>query len=415
MEVSFTDNLSGVHHIQVWFDHPIRDGVRLAIGSGSDPGWLVAGTNKNGTFRFAVQFPPFAATGDWVFSRLSATDYAGNFLNILEAEIASRGFPTKMSVTSASSNQPPTANAGSDQTVTSGQLVTLTGSGSDPEGQAMTFTWTQIQGPTVSMGNSNSATASFTAPQITASTVLRFRLTVSDGSLTTEAFVNITVNPASSPTIFFAQFANGAGTTSDIVLTNPSATTVTGTLEMYDDNGGALSTGFIGAGQQSRLPFFLPPYGAITFGTDGQGSLATGSARVVSSGTLGGVIRFAIPGIGIAGVGDSQAFTGAIVPVRRRANEIDTGVAITAVGDGGTLTLTLRNYSGTQVAATSLTLTTNGHMARFIDELFPGVDTSDFDGTLTVTASGASRVAIVGLELGNVPGQFTTLPVTSLR
>jgi hypothetical protein len=117
MEVSFTDDLSGVRIVQVWFDHPSRDGVRLATGSGADPGWLVAGTNKSGTFRFTIDFPAFAATGDWVMSRLRATDYASNMINLSEQDIVQRGYPTKVTVTSQPVNQPPTANVGPDQTV----------------------------------------------------------------------------------------------------------------------------------------------------------------------------------------------------------------------------------------------------------------------------------------------------------
>src|SRR5437867_8385012 len=70
--------------------------------------------------------------------------------------------------------------------------------------------------------NVNSANATFSAPQVTGSTTLRFKLTVSDGSLSADAFVNVTVTPAvtiSPTTMLFAQFANGSGITSDVVLT----------------------------------------------------------------------------------------------------------------------------------------------------------------------------------------------------
>ncbi len=56
----------------------------------------------------------------------------------------------------------------------------------------------------------------------------------------------------------------------------------------------------------------------------------------------------------------------------------------------------------------------NGHLARFIDELFPEADTADFTGTLTVTAVGGT-IAATAIELGNQLGQFTTLPVNPLQ
>jgi len=50
-------------------------------------------------------------------------------------------------------------------------------------------------------------------------------------------------------------------------------------------------------------------------------------------------------------------------------------------------------------------LFTNGHLALFIDELFPDADTTEFEGTLTVTAQSGQVVATV-LELGAEPGQL---------
>ena len=41
-------------------------------------------------------------------------------------------------------------------------------------------------------------------------------------------------------------------------------------------------------------------------------------------------------------------------------------------------------------------------------------DTNDFEGTLVVEVTGG-EVAATALELGNQPGQFTTLPVTPLQ
>ncbi|NDF35007.1 MAG: hypothetical protein EB154_03935 [Nitrosopumilaceae archaeon] len=48
-------------------------------------------------------------------------------------------------------NQPPTADAGPDQSVEKGDEVTLDGSGTDPDGDALTYRWTQIDGPIVEL------------------------------------------------------------------------------------------------------------------------------------------------------------------------------------------------------------------------------------------------------------------------
>ena len=87
-------------------------------------------------------------------------------------------------------------------------------------------------------------------------------------------------------------------------------------------------------------------------------------------------------------------------------------IAIATEGDT-VVTLTLQNSSGVAVESRTISISANGHKAAFIDELFPSVVQSTFEGTLIATAT--SKVAVVGLELGSTPGQFTTLPVTPLQ
>ena len=89
----------------------------------------------------------------------------------------------------------PNAIAGSNQTVSSGALVTLNGSGSnDPDGDALTYSWTQTLGSPVSLNNADSASASFTAPTVSSDSLLRFELAVSDpAGLIDTATVSVTV------------------------------------------------------------------------------------------------------------------------------------------------------------------------------------------------------------------------------
>ncbi len=96
----------------------------------------------------------------------------------------------------APTNQAPTADAGGEQTVSGGSRVTLDGSGSsDPEGGSLSYQWTLIAGPTVTLEDAGTAQASFIAPN--EDTTLRFSLSVEDeaGATDTES-VNVVVTAA---------------------------------------------------------------------------------------------------------------------------------------------------------------------------------------------------------------------------
>ncbi len=83
-------------------------------------------------------------------------------------------------------NRAPTANAGTDQTVDPGATVTLLGSGSDPDGDALAYGWEQLPAsesletakPSVTLNNSSSTRPTFTAPS--GPRTLTFKLTVTD-------------------------------------------------------------------------------------------------------------------------------------------------------------------------------------------------------------------------------------------
>lgn len=77
-------------------------------------------------------------------------------------------------------NQAPLANAGDNQTINEQILVTLTGIGTDNDGTITTYQWQQLSGIDVNLSNTELATATFIAPDISQNEDLTFELTVTD-------------------------------------------------------------------------------------------------------------------------------------------------------------------------------------------------------------------------------------------
>ena len=95
-------------------------------------------------------------------------------------------------------NQPPTAVAGSPQTVNEETEVTLNGTASNDldTTDTLTYAWTQTGGsPTVSLSDATAASPTFTAPNLIENTPFTFSLTVNDGtvdSAPSEVIITIT-------------------------------------------------------------------------------------------------------------------------------------------------------------------------------------------------------------------------------
>jgi len=125
-----------------------------------------------------------------------ATDTVLSFqLTVTDNEDGSSNATVSVTVAVQNANQLPTADAGLNQSVTEGDAVSLDGTASsDSDGIIAAYSWTQIAGPTITLGGVATATPGFTAPDVTADTVLSFQLTITDndGGIDT-AVVSITV------------------------------------------------------------------------------------------------------------------------------------------------------------------------------------------------------------------------------
>ena len=226
-----------------------------------------------------------------------------------------------------------------------------------------------------------------------------------------------------SQSLDFAHFANGSSVTSDLVIVNVGTQPVRPSIHFYDKAGDLIDaelvveiTGdrMVRADGTLSLLTEMEPLGEITISTHGRGELVTGSARVEADGPIGGVLRFNIPGIGVAGVGSSRPLRDAVFPVRRVEEGINTGAAIRNLGDDPISVTCQLSQEGIGREEAEIPLAANGQAALFINELFPGTDTSNFVGSVRCSAPAESLFAGVALEMDFDHAIFTTLPVVSV-
>ena len=169
-------------------------------------------------------------------------------------------------------NDPPTADAGADQIVAEEAAVQLNGSGTDPEGEVLTYRWTQVRGLTMALNDATSPAPAFTAPtQLIADATLVFELVVTDASGATSApdAVTITVQAGDNdppvfdaPSYAFTLAENKAGHPSPVALghvlaLDPEGEAVTyaltagdGSRFAVDATSGALT--YIGPGEDAE-------------------------------------------------------------------------------------------------------------------------------------------------------------------
>ena len=156
--------------------------------------------------------------------------------------------PNTVLVTVRTDSDAPTAWAGPDQIVARGATVVLDGSGSfDPEGETLSYTWTQFGGtPTVTLDDPTVARPTFAAPRgLTTNSMLTFALTVTDagGKTSSADTVIVTIIAAGvtvEPTTGLRTTEAGGETSFTVVLdTEPTAAVTIGITSLAPSEGRA--------------------------------------------------------------------------------------------------------------------------------------------------------------------------------
>ena len=232
----------------------------------------------------------------------------------------------------------------------------------------------------------------------------------------------------------FAHFANGDGTTSDLVFVNvstqrsrPAPTPfhtdippIRPAIYFYDTEGHPIAaesvvdiTGDLAIQEDGGLTVLteMEPLGVLTVSTHGRGELVSGSVKVVAGGPIGGMLRFDLPHVGEAVVEASTPLSDALFPVRRQEGGITTGVAIHNLESSPGLVRCDLLREGVLRDVASFPLEANGQTSWLIDQAFPGTDTSAFVGAVRCDAVGEGLFSAVALEMDPGNRVFTTLPV----
>ena len=218
----------------------------------------------------------------------------------------------------------------------------------------------------------------------------------------------------------FTHFANGTGITSDLVFVNVSPHPTRPAL-YFSDQGGALIdsasvvdlTGDLVVAEDGSLTVHteMESLGQLTISTHGRGELVSGSVRVVSSVPISGLVRYSVPGIGVAAVGASPPVRDVLFPARRREGGIRTAAALHNLQEEVVGVNCRLMSGGVALEEVEIPLEANGQASWFIEEAFPTTDTSDFLGSVRCTVFGNRRFTAIAVETDAAKSIFTTLPV----
>lgn len=311
--------------------------------------------------------------------------------------------------TAGTANQPPTANAGADQSVSTGATVTLTGSGTDPDGTIASYAWTLPIRPSGSAATLSGTGASRTFTADVAGTYTA-SLTVTDngGAVSQADTVNITATTVTSnagPVVFLRnpegtgwrkmklQRRNTAGTgwewstavapTPTTITTNSisvtpttgdTATSYAGTASITSNQTVTLShlvigTRLVGQDHTSPTTGDFTTYTNVTLTAGVAYTIPSSSRTFTTTGNLYAYVAWSINNAWNRDTTTTAAFSVASPTIVRR-NATNTGIA----GKG----LTLANLTA---GASQAKLTTAGATytrVHFPDRVYIGADNITF-------------------------------------
>ncbi len=292
-------------------------------------------------------------------------------------------------------NDAPIADAGPDQPAAAAGTITLDGSASyDPDGDAITFLWDQVSGPSVGLTGKNESKATFTGA---AGQTYSFRLTVKD-ELGLMALSRTTVTVKEIPKAAITKFS-----------ANPSRIKAgeSSTLTWQVTNAKSVEISGVGAVNESSGSIQVSPKVTTTYKLTAKGDAGevNDTVQVVVDQPSARVITFhAVPSIIKVGetanlVWETEDAERVVISGIGQVNP--TGTLSVSPTQTTTYTITLTNALGEINSTTTITVTPAGSSPRIAAFTGSPVEIGEGEATtLTWNVDGADSVEIT--DLGTV-------------
>jgi hypothetical protein len=222
------------------------------------------------------------------------------------------------------------------------------------------------------------------------------------------------------PHVAFGGDPGGLNFKTVLYLTTPlnAGTGLSGVVDLFDDNGNAISASANGAIPSSHFAFTVLGHTVSRIVLSGGANLQAGWARITLTNASPMVVNAVFQTYtgstlsSEAGVLESIADTESLIYVNVQSGVTNLGVALSNPQPAAsTATLTLYNSAGFVADTQVVTLPAFGHLAQYVTSIFPSLaSASSFSGSLSIQSNLSISAVALRQNGSNVVG-FAALPV----
>src|SRR5213594_2943708 len=219
------------------------------------------------------------------------------------------------------------------------------------------------------------------------------------------------------PQVAFGGPATDINIKTVLYFTTNVSTGVFGTADIFDDDGNRLPASADGAAPASSITFTVPGNRVTRVVLSGDDTVRSGWLRLTLPRTVHLVVSAVFQTfagsdlVSEASVLESVPLARGLIYVKSQSTSQDVGVAfVNPQTSPAPIDLRLLNRDGDVIGNEQIKLPTNGHVARFVTEIFPQLASlPDFDGALSL--HGAAIFAAMALRLTGA--KIAALPIAS--